>query len=135
MRLFLWFSNTVLSSSSLNRGCMRKLMPIFFCSLLFRSELAERETMLRTKAMREREEMKERRKYRFCLIRVRFPDGLVLQVTKITFQPSRDHCAHWGKMDDFPDMKLDNNFQHFLLKKWGKVWNFNLTEKKTQMVV
>lgn len=64
---------------------MRKLMPIF-CSLLFRSELAERETMLRTKAMREREEMKERRKYRFCLIRVRFPDGLVLQVTQIIFQ-------------------------------------------------
>lgn len=46
-----------------------------------KSELAERETMLRTKAMREREEMKERRKYRFCLIRVRFPDGLVLQGT------------------------------------------------------
>ena len=36
--------------------------------------------MLRTKAMREREEMKERRKYRFALIRIRFPDGLVLQV-------------------------------------------------------
>ena len=71
----------------------------FFCSLLFRSELAERETMLRTKAMREREEMKERRKYRFCLIRVRFPDGLVLQVTQITFQLSRNHCAHWGKID------------------------------------
>ncbi len=31
--------------------------------------------------MREREELKERRKYRFCLIRVRFPDGLVLQGT------------------------------------------------------
>ena len=46
----------------------------------FRSELAERESMLRTKAMREREEMKERRKYRFALIRIRFPDGLVLQV-------------------------------------------------------
>jgi len=46
-----------------------------------KSDLAEREIMLRTKAMREREEMKERRKYRFCLIRVRFPDGLVLQGT------------------------------------------------------
>merc|ERR1712038_1463977 len=46
-----------------------------------KTELAEREGMLRTKAMREREEMKERRKYRFCLIRVRFPDGLVLQGT------------------------------------------------------
>ena len=48
----------------------------------FRTELAEREGMLRTKAMREREEMKERRKYRFALIRIRFPDGLVLQVRK-----------------------------------------------------
>jgi len=46
-----------------------------------KSDLAERETLLRTKAMREREEMKERRKYRFCLIRIRFPDGLVLQGT------------------------------------------------------
>ena len=74
---------------------MRKLMPIF-CSLLFRSELAERETMLRTKAMREREEMKERRKYRFCLIRVRFPDGLVLQVTQIIFQLfGTENSAQW----------------------------------------
>ena len=45
-----------------------------------RSELAERESMLRTKAMREREEMRERRKYRYTLIRIRFPDGIVLQV-------------------------------------------------------
>jgi UBX domain-containing protein 6 len=36
--------------------------------------------MLRTKAMREKEESRERKKYRFALIRVRFPDGLVLQV-------------------------------------------------------
>ena len=50
---------------------------------LFRSELAEREGMLRTKAMRQREDMKERRKYRFCLIRIRFPNGLVLQVSGI----------------------------------------------------
>ena len=42
--------------------------------------MAEREGMLRTKAMREKEEMKERRKYRFALMRIRFPDGLVLQV-------------------------------------------------------
>ena len=36
--------------------------------------------MLRTKAMREREEQREKRLYRYALIRVRFPDGLVLQV-------------------------------------------------------
>lgn len=46
-----------------------------------KSDLAEGEIMLRTKAMRERAEIKERRKYRFCLIRIRFPDGLVLQGT------------------------------------------------------
>ena len=34
-----------------------------------RSEVAEREGILRTKAMREREEQKSRRKYRYCLIR------------------------------------------------------------------
>ena len=34
-----------------------------------RTELAEREGILRTKAMREKEEQKSRRKYRYCLIR------------------------------------------------------------------
>lgn len=46
-----------------------------------RSEVVEREGMLRTKVMREKEEAKSRRKYKFCLIRVRFPDGWVLQGT------------------------------------------------------
>ena len=46
-----------------------------------RTEFLEREGMLRTKAMREREEQKEKRRYKFTLVRVRFPDGLVLQVS------------------------------------------------------
>jgi len=46
-----------------------------------RTEILEREGMLRTKAMREKEEIKSRRKYRYCLIRVRFPDGWILQGT------------------------------------------------------
>ena len=33
--------------------------------------------------MREREELREKRKYRYTLIRIRFPDGLVLQVSNI----------------------------------------------------
>jgi hypothetical protein len=37
--------------------------------------------MLRTKAMREKEEQREMRKYRYAVIRVRFPDGILLQVT------------------------------------------------------
>merc|ERR1712150_347183 len=46
-----------------------------------RTEAVEQQGMLRTKAMREREELREKRKYRYTLIRIRFPDGLVLQGT------------------------------------------------------
>lgn len=35
--------------------------------------------MLRTKAMREREEQRERRKYNYTLLRIRLPDGNLLQ--------------------------------------------------------
>ncbi|KAK7102075.1 UBX domain-containing protein 6-like [Littorina saxatilis] len=44
-----------------------------------KEEAVEKLGMLRTKAMRERDELKELRKYRFTLIRVRFPDGILLQ--------------------------------------------------------
>jgi UBX domain-containing protein 6 len=43
--------------------------------------------MLRTKAMREKEEQKSRRRYKYCLIRVRFPDGWVLQGTFSVQEP------------------------------------------------
>ncbi|CAG9858135.1 unnamed protein product [Phyllotreta striolata] len=46
-----------------------------------RSETAEKQLQLRTKAMREKDEIREIRKYKFCLIRIRFPDGLYLQGT------------------------------------------------------
>ena len=46
-----------------------------------RADAAEKLGMLRTKEMREREQMRELRKYRYCLIRVRFPDGVILQGT------------------------------------------------------
>jgi len=45
-----------------------------------RSELVERELTLRTKAQRERDEMREQRLYRYAVMRIRFPDGLTLQV-------------------------------------------------------
>lgn len=35
--------------------------------------------MLRTKAMRERDEQRERRKYNYTLLRIRLPDGNLLQ--------------------------------------------------------
>jgi len=66
-----------------------------------KSELAERESMLRTKAMREREEMKERRKYRFALIRIRFPDGLVLQGTFSVYEKLR-------QVEDFVSEALEH---------------------------
>lgn len=39
----------------------------------------ERLSVLRTKAMREREEQRELRKYTYTLLRVRLPDGCLLQ--------------------------------------------------------
>ncbi|XP_049817457.1 UBX domain-containing protein 6-like isoform X2 [Aethina tumida] len=46
-----------------------------------RKENAEKQLQLRTKAMREKDELREIRKYKFALIRIRFPDGLYLQGT------------------------------------------------------
>ncbi|KAJ8374444.1 hypothetical protein SKAU_G00050240 [Synaphobranchus kaupii] len=46
-----------------------------------KSEVVDRNAMLRTKAMREREEQRERRKYNYTLLRVRLPDGTLLQGT------------------------------------------------------
>ncbi|CAG9839959.1 unnamed protein product [Diabrotica balteata] len=46
-----------------------------------RSEQLEKQLQLRTKAMREKDEIREIKKYKFCLIRIRFPDGLFLQGT------------------------------------------------------
>uniref|UniRef100_A0A8C6RS04 UBX domain-containing protein 6 n=1 Tax=Nannospalax galili TaxID=1026970 RepID=A0A8C6RS04_NANGA len=47
----------------------------------FRAEAVERLSVLRTKAMREREEQREQRKYTYALLRVRLPDGCLLQGT------------------------------------------------------
>ena len=44
-----------------------------------RSELVEKNAMLRTKVMREKEEQRERRKYNYTLLRIRLPDGCLLQ--------------------------------------------------------
>lgn len=49
-----------------------------------RKEAVEKMGMLRTKAMRERDEQRELRKYRFTAIRTRFPNGLILQGTFTT---------------------------------------------------
>ncbi|CAG5132850.1 unnamed protein product [Candidula unifasciata] len=44
-----------------------------------REEAAEKLGMLRTKAMREKDEQRELRRYRYTLLRIRFPDGVLLQ--------------------------------------------------------
>lgn len=46
--------------------------------------------MLRTRAMREKDEQREMRKYNYTLLRVRFPDGYILQ-GKGTPHPSLRH--------------------------------------------
>ncbi|XP_033746804.1 UBX domain-containing protein 6-like [Pecten maximus] len=46
-----------------------------------RQDAVDKLGMLRTKAMRERDELRELRKYRFTLIRVRMPNGVLLQGT------------------------------------------------------
>lgn len=69
----------------------RICMGLLFCDLtlvqvcvvfLSRTEAVERSMMLRTKAMREKEEKREMRKYRYTVIRIRFPDGVLLQVMR-----------------------------------------------------
>jgi len=46
-----------------------------------KKEAIEQLGMLRTREMRERDRVRELRRYRYCLIRVRFPDGILLQGT------------------------------------------------------
>lgn len=46
----------------------------------------ENASILKTKAMREREELRVINKYKFALIRVRFPDGVYLQGTFSVFE-------------------------------------------------
>lgn len=46
-----------------------------------RTEAVERSQMLRTKAMRERDEKQRLRKYKYSLIRIKFPDNIILQGT------------------------------------------------------
>ncbi|XP_029673575.1 UBX domain-containing protein 6 isoform X2 [Formica exsecta] len=45
-----------------------------------RSEAVERNQMLRTKAMREKDEQRILRRYKFAILRIKFPDGIILQV-------------------------------------------------------
>lgn len=46
----------------------------------FRTAALEEAQMLKTKAMRENEEKRYAKNFKYSLIRIRFPDGLYLQV-------------------------------------------------------
>ena len=52
-----------------------------------RREAVEKLGMLRTKEMKERDRLRELRRYRFAIIRVRFPDGVILQGTFRATEP------------------------------------------------
>ncbi|XP_070600377.1 UBX domain-containing protein 6 isoform X2 [Erythrolamprus reginae] len=52
-----------------------------------RTDAVEKASMLRTKAMREKEEQRELRRYNYTLLRVRFPDGYILQGTFYAREP------------------------------------------------
>lgn len=48
--------------------------------LFIRTEKLESEMILKTKSMRMKEQNKLKLNYKYCLIRVKFPDCLILQV-------------------------------------------------------
>ncbi|XP_014678039.1 PREDICTED: UBX domain-containing protein 6-like [Priapulus caudatus] len=77
-----------------------------------RSDDMEKQLQLRTKAMREREEQKELRKYHFTLLRVRLPDGVILQGT---FRCTERAAAVYGFVRD----NLLNDWQPFCLTPSG----------------
>ncbi|XP_071492398.1 UBX domain-containing protein 6-like [Diadema antillarum] len=83
-----------------------------------RTEAVERSMMLRTKAMREAETQKALRWYRYALIRIRFPDGILLQGT---FN-ARDRL---GILKEFIRSQLCNSWQPFILTDPG---NTKLTD-------
>jgi len=81
-----------------------------------RQDVVEREMMLRTKAMREKEASAGRRKYKYCLVRVRFPDGHILQGTFSVYEPlsavlqfvtnSLDMCLPFNLIDSSTGSRL-----------------------------
>ncbi|XP_060797458.1 UBX domain-containing protein 6 isoform X2 [Neoarius graeffei] len=77
-----------------------------------KSDLVDRNAMLRTKAMREKDEQRERKKYNYALLRVRLPDGHILQGTFL----ARDKVA---VLYQFVRDSLENGWQPFELMAPG----------------
>ncbi|XP_072019966.1 UBX domain-containing protein 6-like [Amphiura filiformis] len=88
-----------------------------------RAETVDRNAELRTKAMRENEEQKRMRRYRYCLLRIRFPDGVLLQGT---FH-ARDKVS---SVMEFVRNQLVNDWQPFVLSEAG---GHKLTEENSTL--
>ncbi|ROL40767.1 UBX domain-containing protein 6 [Anabarilius grahami] len=73
-----------------------------------KNEIVERNAMLRTKAMREKDEQRERRKYNYALLRVRLPDGSILQGTFLAWEKV-------AALYQFVRDSLENGWQPFEL--------------------
>ncbi|XP_038078856.1 UBX domain-containing protein 6-like [Patiria miniata] len=73
-----------------------------------RTEEVERNAVLRTKAMKEAEALRNLRRYRYALIRVRFPNGILLQGT---FHAS----DKLSEVFEFIRCSLINDWQPFIL--------------------
>jgi UBX domain-containing protein 6 len=72
-----------------------------------RNEALEKSGMLRTKAMRERDEHLESRRYNYCLIRVRFPNGLVLQAVFKSTEKYQNLCEFVNECLEIGDVPFD----------------------------
>lgn len=73
-----------------------------------RAEAIEKSQMLRTKAMREKDEMREMRKYKFAIIRIRFPDGILLQGTFSVYE-------RYNEIHEFVQENLEHSYLPFVL--------------------
>ncbi|XP_074644212.1 UBX domain-containing protein 6-like [Tubulanus polymorphus] len=73
-----------------------------------RADAVEKLGMLRTKAMRERDEQRELRRYRYTLIRIRFPDSFAIQGT---FRANEKASAVF----EFARENLENSWMPFVL--------------------
>ncbi|XP_041972454.1 UBX domain-containing protein 6 [Aricia agestis] len=73
-----------------------------------RTEALEKSQMLRTKAMREKDEIREMRKYKFAIIRVRFPDGILLQGTFSVYE-------RYNEIHEFVQENLEHSGLPFVL--------------------
>ncbi|XP_068624208.1 UBX domain-containing protein 6 [Battus philenor] len=73
-----------------------------------RTEAIEKSQMLRTKAMREKDELREMRKYKFAIIRIRFPDGILLQGTFSVYE-------RYNEIHEFVQDNLEHSGLPFIL--------------------